>query len=128
MKTSLLLGTLALGATLAAATYFIVHTAPNAAASVEPAMYDAALDLNAQTTLMTIHARDALAAADADLRYLVARRDDAGRGLIHSKHRGVLSIAPMDTERFDDARIMRMAARRDAEAFIERYTHNGGLK
>lgn len=123
-RTTLIIGTSALVATLAVGAYLILRgpagdmdTAETTVSSREEVHYG---KLNA--------ARAELSVAYGTVRYLVAVQEDSGRGLIHSRHRAVLPVPAVDSERFDDVKIMRAAARRDAERFIESYTHNGGLK
>lgn len=80
------------------------------------------------TALKIIRARDTLRAANGSMDAIVGLDYALKHGhLIHKGQRPVLPMPAIDSERFDDARIMRAAARRDADAFIEKYSHNGGL-
>lgn len=116
----------ALSATLAVGAY-LLGAKQAAAPSPADATYIES-DPAELTAIKTIRARDTLRQADGRMDAIVGLDYARKHGhLIHSHVRAVLPMPAVDSERFDDARIMRAAARRDADAFIEKYSHNGGL-
>lgn len=129
-KTKILLGTLATSAALAVSVYLILRAPAPVTADVSGQATDSSrFDAENAQAMRFLKIRNELERTDRLMTSLVIKGSCAGGRQptwcadgVSRRPRPVLAV-PAFVDRSDDSQAMRAAARRDREAFIEKYAH-----